>query len=80
MSNPDLDLKSLPPERMLAELVQRLQEKVDDWSGWDSYDYCYCAGECHCGAATAEAKKEAYDNAADDLRWVLRAFGLERKD
>ena len=79
MSNPELDLKALPPERMLAELVQRLQEKVDEWNEWRSYDYCYCGGECVCGAAEAEAKQEAYSSAADDLQWVLRAFGLERK-
>lgn len=73
--SPEVDLRTLPPEQMLRELVLRLQDKAQEWAEFNSDEFCYEEEE----AAYANGQDRAYEQAADDLNWILRAFGLERK-
>jgi hypothetical protein len=72
MSDPSL--VALPPEEKLKAIAERLRDKVADWGEWGGEKYCYDDGE----AARDEGKALAYEQAADDLEWILRAFGLEK--
>lgn len=60
------------PEQKLAHLTERLREKRDEWRDWNDGGWYYSDAD----AAAADAKKSAYDQAADDLDWILRALGL----
>jgi hypothetical protein len=72
MSDPSL--VALPPEEKLKAIAERLRDKVADWRDYNDGGWYYSDEE----AAAADGKKYAYDQAADDLEWVLRAFGLEK--
>ena len=72
MSDPDL--VALPPEEKLKAIAERLRDKMVEWEEWRNCGYHYTDAE----AAHDEGKAEAYEQAADDLAWILRAFGLEK--
>lgn len=73
MSDPSL--VALPPEEKLKAIVERLRDRVADWKDWGGEMYCYDDES----AARDEGKALAYEQAADDLEWILRAFGLEKR-
>jgi hypothetical protein len=59
----------------LKSRIARLQEKAEELQDYSNYDYCYCPETCTCRGSTTEGMHRA----GDDLEWILRAFGLERK-